>query len=73
MSHSLESNVRQDVNLKEHHRHSGKGRELYFVPMIETLSISPTTFTKSVCMEICFVSAMYFGLVEVKCGEECTY
>ena len=26
-----------------------------------------------VCMEICFVAAMYVGLVEGKCYEECTY
>ena len=26
-----------------------------------------------ICMEICFISAMYVGLVEVKCYEECTY
>ena len=47
MSHSLESNVRKGVNLKEHYRRSGKGRELYFVPRVETSSISPTTFTNS--------------------------
>ena len=39
--------MRKGVNLKEHHRHSGKGRELYFVPRIEPSSISPTTLTNS--------------------------
>ena len=26
-----------------------------------------------VCIEICFISAMYVGLVEVKCHKKCTY
>ena len=26
-----------------------------------------------VCIKICFISAMYVGLVEVKCYEKCTY
>ena len=26
-----------------------------------------------ICMEISFISAMYVGLVEVKCYKECTY
>ena len=26
-----------------------------------------------VCMEICFISAMYVGLVKVKCYKECTH
>ena len=34
------------IHLKERHRHSGKGCELYFVPRVEPSSISPTTFTK---------------------------
>ena len=33
------------INLKEHHRHSGKDCELYFVPRVEPSSISPTTLT----------------------------
>ena len=39
--------MRTSINLKECHRHSGKGCELYFVPTVEPLSISPTTFTNS--------------------------
>ena len=39
--------MRKAVNLKEHHRHSGKSRELYFVAMVEPSSIWPTTFTNS--------------------------
>ena len=34
------------INLKERHRHSGKGCELYFVPRVEPSLISPTTFAK---------------------------
>ena len=30
-------------------------------------------FQTVVCMEICFISAMYVGLVEVKCYKECAY
>ena len=39
--------MRKDINLKERHRHSGKGCELYFVPRVEPSSISPTTLTNS--------------------------
>ena len=35
------------INLKEHHRHSGKGCELYFVSMVEPSSILPTILTNS--------------------------
>ena len=39
--------MREGIDLKERHRHSGKGCELYFVQRVEPLSISPTTFTSS--------------------------
>ena len=39
--------MRKGINLKERHRHSGKGCELYFVPRVEPSSISPTTLTTS--------------------------
>ena len=38
---------RKSINLKERHRHSGKGCELYFVPRVKPSSILPTTFTNS--------------------------
>ena len=59
--------MRKGINLKERQRHNrcGKGCELYFDPRVELSSISP--------MEICFIFAMYVGLVTVKCYEECTY
>ena len=47
MSHPSGSMVRKGINLKERHRHSGKGCELYFVQRVEPSSISPTTFTHS--------------------------
>ena len=28
---------------------------------------------REICIEICFISAIYVGLVEMKCYEECTY
>ena len=28
---------------------------------------------REICIEICFISAVYAGLVEVKCYEECTH
>ena len=42
----LEALCAKVSHLKERHRHSGKGCELYFVPRAEPWSISPTTFTK---------------------------
>ena len=39
--------MRKGINLKERHRHSGKGCELYFFPRVEPSSISPTTLTTS--------------------------
>ena len=39
--------MHKGINLKERHRHSGKGCELYFVPRVEPLSISLTTLTNS--------------------------
>ena len=35
------------INLKEHHRHSGKGCELYFVLRVAPLSVLPATYTNS--------------------------
>ena len=28
---------------------------------------------REICIKICFISAVYVGLVEVKCYEECTH
>ena len=61
------------INLKESYRHSGKGCEFYLVRRVEPSSILPTPFQRIVCKEICSISAMYVGLVEAKCYEECTY
>ena len=41
------------IHLKERHRHSGKGCELYFVPRVEPSSISPTTFAKRDLLYFC--------------------
>ena len=65
--------MRKGINLKERHRHSGKGCELYFVQELNHRQFRQLLLQTVVCMEICFISAMYVGLVEVKCYEECTY
>ena len=48
------------ITLKEPHKHSDKGCELYFVSTVEPSSVLPR-----ICMEICFISATTVGLVVV--------
>ena len=44
--------MRKGINLKERHRHSGKGCELYFVSRVKPSSISPTTLANSGLHEV---------------------
>ena len=67
MYHSLESIVRKGINLKERHRHNGKGCELYNVLRFEPSSISPTTFTNRSLYEdlLYFCNVRWVGRGEI--------
>ena len=61
--------MRKGINLKERHRHSGKGCEQF--PGLNHRQFR--TLANSGLHKDLLISAMYVGLVEVKCYEECTH